>query len=261
MFLLFRFRWLRTTSNIIIGSMVITDILAGVVAIVNSLQGLNVLNGASYVACVVYTTIDFCITTASSLHVVTASIERYIAIQYPLHHVAICTKTNIIRGLAFVWFVSICFSLLSLMGNYNDVCLIISVSHPLIAVIMVIVIYHVPLVLFCGLFARISCTVIKQRKSISESNTTAQDSNQKAQTSQGTRMENNQGNKRILTPATKQTETKASSNLKPFILISSIILAYVLFWCPYTICVSIHQIRIYSQSENMTLANYSDVIF
>ena len=247
--LLIRFRWLQTTSNIIIGSMVITDILGGIAAIVNCLQGLNVLNKLNHVECVIYITVDFTISTASSLHVIAASIERYIAIQYPLHHVTICRKSRILKGLLVVWVCSFCFGLTSLLADYNGICKIIHFSYSFLTVTMMLLMYHVPLIVLCGLYAKITYTVIQQRKRLDVlavkqiPETIGTSSSSKNTIASATTKATN-------AEPSPHHQSRSSNNLKPFVMISAIVGSYILFWCPFTISAIISQIEMFTLPEN-----------
>ena len=241
--LLFRFQWLRTTSNIIIGSMVITDILAGLVGIVSCLQSLDILNSASHTACVFYFIVDFSITTASSLHVVAASIERYIAIQYPLHHVTMCSKTRVMMGLAFIWFCSFGFSLIAVLGEYDGSCKVLNIYHPLLAAVLMYFLYHIPIIMFCWLYGRITCTVVKQRKSINNYRVHPQPTNMTSKAiSTGTSTGPSTGTTipaSAAVPTTPLPTAPQTTNIRPFVTISCIVGAYI-YVGVHTLCLHLY---------------------
>ena len=74
---IWRYTWMRTNANLIIASMAVTDLVAGVSAITSGLVKWTDFFIAGPTFCVVYNIIDITVALASLQHVFAVNLERY----------------------------------------------------------------------------------------------------------------------------------------------------------------------------------------
>jgi len=101
----YRFRALRTPSNFILSSLAILDLVMGVVFVKRIV--LLALGRHYRLACHATSELAFATTCLILLHLCLISVERLLAIKYPLRYPSIITKSRAIILLILTWFVGI----------------------------------------------------------------------------------------------------------------------------------------------------------
>lgn len=109
LYLVFKYKILRTITNYILSSLAFSDLLTGLLSI------------PFFVACNIMRNASFCLTSDALLrftsistvaHLLAVTIDRYLAIMYALRYSTIMTKGRAVYTLTFIWVTSALLSLI-----------------------------------------------------------------------------------------------------------------------------------------------------
>lgn len=114
-------RKLRSVSNLFIVSLSLADLLVGTVVMIPAT--LNEVFGRWALAtffCVIWASFDVMLCSASVLNVCLISLDRYVAIMYPLRYKMIMTYRRAFVALSVAWLVAICASFIPLVTGIHN---------------------------------------------------------------------------------------------------------------------------------------------
>ncbi|XP_060053180.1 histamine H2 receptor [Erinaceus europaeus] len=114
-------RRLRSLTNCFIVSLAVTDLLLGLLVLpFSALHQLTCEWHLGRAFCDVYTSLDVMLCTASILHLVAISLDRYCAVTAPLRYPVLVTPGRVGLALALIWVVSITLSFLAIHLGWNS---------------------------------------------------------------------------------------------------------------------------------------------
>ena len=160
-----RYTWMRTNTNLIIASMAVTDLVAGVSAITSGLVKWGNFFTVGYYFCLVYNIIDVTVAFASLQHVLAVNLERYLAIIKPLQYKKLFLRKLVYTYILTLWIWSMG---LGAMYVFNieilDRCLLDIPRNPLWTLIALSLNYPIPLILIISFYIHIIIVIIRQLK-------------------------------------------------------------------------------------------------
>lgn len=119
---IFRFRSLRSVSNMLIGNLAVSDFLLAVIVL--PLSTINECLGRwplGHVACNVWLTVDVLCCTASIWNLCTIAVDRCTAVAWPLWYRHKRSTRYAVPYIAAVWIVSLCVSTPPSFLDWSDV--------------------------------------------------------------------------------------------------------------------------------------------
>ena len=109
---------MRTNANLIIASMAVTDLVAGVSALTSGLIKWTDFFHVGKTFCVVYNMLDITVSPASLQHVLAVNVERSLAIIKPLHYKKLFTKRKLYVYIIAQWLWSFGLTLLYVFNRH-----------------------------------------------------------------------------------------------------------------------------------------------
>lgn len=193
---------LRSNANIIIGSMAVTDLFAGIAAISAALLKWTDWFQVHGLVCEVHFTIDGWAAYASLTHVLAVNVERYLAIVFPLKYKNIVSVRRLQIVLLFIWLVSLVEAVAYTFAyNLGKNCILMGTVLPGLAFGILVVAIAVPMLLVIGIYIHIVVVIIRKFKFMAKTSSADQ-------------------------------ETLAQSQRKMFVVVSAILAAWIICWLP-----------------------------
>ena len=116
---LYRYRHLRTVTNVYVGSLVVADILVGF--LVAPLAGVVYVGlPKDFYACVLLNCLLNCFINVSVLSLVCVAFERHLAVRHPMLHMRFGTKSLAYMVVVAVWILGTLMGMIPFLGLYND---------------------------------------------------------------------------------------------------------------------------------------------
>lgn len=171
---IYKFKTLQTTTNTIICSLAVTDLLAPIsrlLFIVISTFRKRWIFGCDW--CIVSAQMGMWFGACSIAHLSAITIERYITIRYPFKYNTYITKSRIAVTVGIIWSVSLTLALLPSFGvvhhkfnaNLLD-CEIEFKNQPVLSVVLSLVYFLAPALLMVLIYGKIYVTVRSQTKKL-----------------------------------------------------------------------------------------------
>ena len=158
-----RYTWIRTNANLIIASMAVTDLVAGVSTITSGLVKWTDFFIVGPTFCLVYNIIDITVALASLQHVLAVTVERYLAIIKPLHCRKLFQRYKLYMYIIALWLWSLG---LTLMYVFNmillDKCLQDIPKNPIWTLISLIFYYPIPPIVIISIYIHIIIVIVQQ---------------------------------------------------------------------------------------------------
>ena len=204
---IWRYTWMRTNANLIIASMAVTDLVAGVSAITSGLVKWTDFFIVGPTFCLVYNIIDITVAWVSYQHVLAVNLERYLAIIKPLHYKKLFQRYKLYMYIIAIWLWSLGLTLIYVFNTlWIEKCLHDIPKNPIWTLTSLILNYPIPLIVIIGIYIHIVIVIVQQLRFLKN---------------------NSSGNVRI-----------RSKQMKMIKSVFSIFAAYLICWAP-TYCVLI----------------------
>ncbi|XP_056880693.1 trace amine-associated receptor 13c-like [Takifugu flavidus] len=165
------FRHFQTTTNIILLSMAVSDLLVGLAMMPLMIITLDFCWCINSFLCFFFHLLGFVLTSASVGNMVLISVDRYVAICYPLRYSSI--KPNTVKICVSVcWTSSIIYNLILLKDNllhldssscYKKCPLLL---NDILAIVDVVITFYVPLTVIIVLYARVFVVAVTQARAM-----------------------------------------------------------------------------------------------
>ena len=158
-----RYTWMRTNANLIIASMAVTDLVAGVSAITSGLVKWTDFFIVGPTFCLVYNIIEITVALASLQHVLAVTVERYLAIIKPLHYRKLFQRYKLYMYIIALWLWSLGLTLMYVFNMiFLDKCLQDIPKNPIWTLISLIFYYPIPLIVIIGIYIHIIIVIVQQ---------------------------------------------------------------------------------------------------
>ena len=158
-----RYTWMRTNANLIIASMAVTDLVAGVSAIISGLVKWEDFFSVGQYFCLVYNIIDVTVAIASLQHVLAVNMERYLAVIKPLQYKRLFQRKLMYLYIVAIWIWSLGLSILYVLNMVIlDRCLFDVPSNAVWSLVVLMLVYPVPLFTIISIYIHIIAVIIHQ---------------------------------------------------------------------------------------------------
>ena len=148
------YRRLRSTATYLVVNLAVADLLTGLITepLYAAFEISNFMDKEVNILYVIGESTAYVFVNASILSILTLSLDRYVAVQYPLSHGQKMDRNRIVTIIVLLWTYSLLFSLLRFMGVPKDVFywLDLHVNYTLFGGILI------------GLYVSIYCTIKRQ---------------------------------------------------------------------------------------------------
>jgi hypothetical protein len=192
---------MRSNANIILCSMAVTDLLAGLVTVVSGAGKWTDWFNIRGVFCMFYT-FDIWAAMASLAHVLFVNVERYVAIVFPLSSKTFVSASRIKIVLAFIWIATFGQAVgYRLCHKLSNQCLLEAFTLPGLAFGLLVTSVAVPFLSVFVIYSHIVIVVVRKIRFMAESSNLDQDA-------------------------------LARSQRKVFVTVSAILAAWMICWLP-----------------------------
>ncbi|CAF94065.1 unnamed protein product, partial [Tetraodon nigroviridis] len=166
------FRHFQTTTNLILLSMAVSDFLVGLAVMPLMIVTLDSCRGTSTVVCYLYHLFSFILTSASVGNMVLISVDRYVAICYPLRYSSI--KPNRVKiCVSLCWISSVIYNFILLNDylsqlDFTSSCYkkcILYIDYILV-IVDVVITFCVPLTVIIVLYSRVFVVAVTQARAM-----------------------------------------------------------------------------------------------
>ena len=158
-----RYTWMRTNANLIIASMAVTDLVAGVSAITSGLVKWEDFFPVGHYFCLVYNIIDITVAIASLQHVLAVNMERYLAIIKPLQYKKLFQRKLVYLYIVAIWIWSLGLGILYVLNMVIlDRCLFDVPSNAVWSLVVLMLVYPVPLLTIISIYIHIIAVIVHQ---------------------------------------------------------------------------------------------------
>ncbi|XP_070816970.1 trace amine-associated receptor 13c-like [Chaetodon trifascialis] len=123
------FRQLQTPTNLILLSLAVSDLLVGLTVMPFAIILLQSCGFQGKISCALSYLSGFILTSASVGNMVLISMDRYVAICYPLHYSSMVTPSRVKTCMSLCWICSVIYSVIILKDNLSQIDLSNSCYH------------------------------------------------------------------------------------------------------------------------------------
>ncbi|XP_056880328.1 trace amine-associated receptor 13c-like [Takifugu flavidus] len=165
------FRHFQTTTNIILLSMAVSDLLVGLAVMPLMIVTLDFCWCISSFICFLFDLLSFVLTSASVGNMVLISVDRYVAICYPLRYSSIKPSTVKIC-VSVCWISSIIYNLILLKDNLLNIDSSSCYKkcpfslNDILAIVDVFITFYVPLTVIIVLYTRVFVVAVTQARAM-----------------------------------------------------------------------------------------------
>ncbi|CAF96106.1 unnamed protein product, partial [Tetraodon nigroviridis] len=163
---------LQTTTNLILLSMAVSDLLVGLAVMPLIIVTLDSCQGTSTFECYLYQLLGLILTSASVGNMVLISVDRYVAICYPLRYSSI--KPNRVKlCVSLCWICSVIYSFILMKDSlslidfsvtcYKKCILFINF---ILVIVDVVITFYVPLTVIIVLYSRVFVVAVTQARAM-----------------------------------------------------------------------------------------------
>ncbi|XP_019117329.2 trace amine-associated receptor 13c-like [Larimichthys crocea] len=115
------FRKLHTPTNLILLSLAVSDLLVGLTVMPFPGFAVYFCRPWSKITCALSYLLSFILTSASVGNMVLISVDRYVAICYPLHYSTMITPNRVNVCVSLCWFCSVVYNFIILKNNLSNI--------------------------------------------------------------------------------------------------------------------------------------------
>ena len=196
------YKWMRSNANVIICSMAVTDLMAGLVTFTAGAVKWTDWFEVKGLFCQIFYTVDGWSAMASLAHVLVVNGERYLAIVFPLKYKQMVFPKKIWVALACTWIITLAEAIAYTLANtLGDQCLLVEVAMPALAFGILILSVAIPFVAVIVIYVHIMIVVIQKLRFMA-------------------------------TSANLDQAALAGSQRKLFVTVSAILAAWIVCWLP-----------------------------
>ncbi|XP_056880335.1 trace amine-associated receptor 13c-like [Takifugu flavidus] len=170
--MIYVFRHFQTTTNLLLLSMAVSDLLVGLAVMPLMIVTLDSCRCISSYLCFLFHLLSFVLTSASVGNMVLISVDRYVAICYPLRYSSI-TPNTVKICVSVCWTSSIIYNLVLLKDNilYIDFFSSCNKKCPLyinyiLAIADIIITFYGPLTVIIVLYTRVFVVAVTQARAM-----------------------------------------------------------------------------------------------
>ncbi|CAF96402.1 unnamed protein product, partial [Tetraodon nigroviridis] len=165
-------RHFQTTTNLILLSMAVSDLLVGLVVMPMTIVGMNSCRVTSTLSCSLFHLFSFILVSASVGNMVLISVDRYVAICYPLRYSSI--KPNRVKiCVSLCWISSVIYNFILLkdnlsLNNFSSSCYIkcILFVNYVFAIADIVITVFGPLTVIIVLYSRVFVVAVTQARAM-----------------------------------------------------------------------------------------------
>jgi hypothetical protein len=164
------FKSMRSNANIIIGSMAVTDLMAGVATIIAGTLKWSDWFYVPRLICQITFTFDVWAANASLAHVLAVNLERYLAIVFPLQYKNIVSVRRLQLALLSIWIISLVVGIaLTVSYKLGENCVLAGIIFPRLAFGTLVIADAFPLVTVVGISIHIVVVVVRKLRFMAQS--------------------------------------------------------------------------------------------
>ncbi|XP_056880330.1 trace amine-associated receptor 13c-like [Takifugu flavidus] len=176
--MIYVFRHFQTTTNLLLLSMAVSDLLVGLAVMPLMIVTLDSCRCVSSFLCFLFDLLSYILTSASVGNMVLISVDRYVAICYPLRYSSIKPSTVKIC-VSVCWISSIIYNLILLKDNLlnidssscNKKCPLY--MNYILSIADIIITFYVPLTVIIVLYTRVFVVAVTQARAMRSQVSTA----------------------------------------------------------------------------------------
>uniref|UniRef100_A0A671TLE1 G-protein coupled receptors family 1 profile domain-containing protein n=1 Tax=Sparus aurata TaxID=8175 RepID=A0A671TLE1_SPAAU len=165
------FRQLQTPTNLILLSLAVSDLLVGILVIPTEIITFQSCLFQDKTSCALFYIFSFILTSASVGSMVLISVDRYVAICYPLCYSSMITTRRVQICMSLCWFCSVTYNLMLLKDHLSQIDLLNSCFQECFLVINYIsgavdllVTFFCPLTVIIVLYMRVFVVAVSQAR-------------------------------------------------------------------------------------------------
>ena len=156
-------KWMRSNANIIICSMAVTDLLAGMVTISAGIVKWTDSFHVPSLVCRLLDTMDSWISMASLAHVLAVNADRYFAIVFPLKYKYLTSASRIRLILLGIWIVTLVEAILYTIAiPVGDRCTRAGIKYPGLAFVVALLGIALPVVTVVVMYIHIVVAIVRK---------------------------------------------------------------------------------------------------
>ncbi|KAM8745903.1 trace amine-associated receptor 13c-like [Acanthopagrus schlegelii] len=165
------FRQLQTPTNLILLSLAVSDLLVGLVVMPPEIIMMQSCAFLDKLSCALFYLFSFILTSASVGSMVLISVDRYVAICYPLRYSSMITPRRVQIYLSLCWFCSVTFNFMLLKDHLSQTDLLNSclqecflVINYIFGAVDLLVTFFCPLTVIIVLYMRVFVVAVSQAR-------------------------------------------------------------------------------------------------
>ncbi|KAM8745902.1 trace amine-associated receptor 13c-like [Acanthopagrus schlegelii] len=165
------FRQLQTSTNLILLSLAVSDLLVGLVVMPAQIILMHSCTLLDKLSCAVFYLFSFILTSASVGNMVLISVDRYVAICYPLRYSSMITPRRVQIYLSLCWFCSVTYNFMLLKDYLSQIDLLNSclqecflVINYIFGAVDLLVTFFCPLTVIIVLYMRVFVVAVSQAR-------------------------------------------------------------------------------------------------
>ncbi|KAM9358410.1 trace amine-associated receptor 1-like [Symphorus nematophorus] len=165
------FRQLHTPTNLILLSLAVSDLLVGLAVMPGAIINLQSCSFVNKISCAFSYLLSFTLTSASVGNMVLISVDRYVAICYPLRYSSMITPSRVKICVSLCWFCSVVYNVLILKDHLSQIHLSDSCSQECVVIINYIsgavdllLTFFGPVIVIIVLYMRVFVVAVSQAR-------------------------------------------------------------------------------------------------